>query len=47
MFQVLNALRQVIVRDKLYDQKNPAIVLCDDELERILTAKALHTSEIR
>ena len=44
--QVLKILKDVIISEKLYDPKNPAIILCDDDLELALNQKALHVSQL-
>ena len=31
----------------MYDEKNPAIILCSGDLEEALNMKALHVTEIR
>lgn len=37
-----------IIRDKLlFDLKNPAIILCDNELEKVFNKKAIHVAQIR
>ena len=44
--QVLKILKDVITSEKLFDPKNPAIILCDDNLEQALDQKALHVSQL-
>ena len=44
--QVLKTLKDVIISEKLYDPKNPAIILCDENLEQALDQKALHVSQL-
>ena len=44
--QVLKALKDVIISEKLFDPKNPAIILCDENLEQALDQKALHVSQL-
>ena len=44
--EVLAILRTVIIKEKLYDEHNPCIVLCSQELGKALDRKALHISEL-
>ena len=44
--QVLKILKDVIISEKLYDPKNPAIILCNDDLELALDQRALHVSQL-
>jgi len=45
--EILTVLKDTIRGEKLYDEKNPSIILCSDELENVLNMKALHVTEIR
>ena len=45
--KVLVALREIISREKLFDQRNPTIIICSAELEEALDMKALHLTEIK
>ncbi|XP_059078983.1 E3 ubiquitin-protein ligase Mdm2-like, partial [Tigriopus californicus] len=45
--QVLKSLKIIISRDKLFDEHNTFIILCDDCLEKALGMKALHLNQIR
>jgi E3 ubiquitin-protein ligase Mdm2 len=45
--EILTILK-VIIRDaEMFDLRNPAIILCDNDLERVLNMRALHVTEIR
>ena len=44
--EVLAILKTVIIKEKLYDERNPCIVLCSQELGKALDRKALHISEL-
>lgn len=43
----MQLLKDIISEERMYDQRNAAIVLCDPELEEALDVKALHLTEIR
>ena len=45
--EILNTLKDVIKTEKLYDETNPSIIICSDELEAVLDRKALHVNQIR
>ena len=44
--EVLAILKTVIIKEKMYDEGNPYIVLCSQELEEALDRKALHVSQL-
>ena len=44
--EILAILKAVISEEKMYDVRNPSIVLCSPELELVLDRKALHISEL-
>jgi hypothetical protein len=44
---LLGDLKYILKKEKLYDPLNPAIILCDARLERVLDIKALHVSEVK
>ena len=44
--EVLAILKTVISEEKMYNERNPSIVLCSQELEEVLDRKALHISEL-
>ena len=41
------ALRDIIDSKKLYDEKNPFIVICDKDLETAINMKALHMADMK
>ena len=45
--EILTILKDEIRQEKLYDEKNPSIVLCSAQLEEALDMKAFHVTEIR
>jgi len=45
--QVLTVLKETIRGEGMFDESNPSIILCDPSLERALSMKALHVTEIR
>lgn len=45
--EILNTLKEVITTQKLYDETNPSIIICSEELEAVLDRKALHVNQIR
>jgi hypothetical protein len=45
--EVLTILKEIIRDEEMFDMRNPAIILCDQNLERALNMRALHVSEIR
>ena len=47
LVEILMILKETIRREQLYDEKNPAVILCSAELEDVLNMKALHVTEIR
>jgi len=47
LYEVLVALREVISREKLFDQRNSTVIICNADLEEALEMKALHVTEIK
>ena len=45
--QILNCLKTIISHDKLFDELNPPIILCDRGMDEAFNMKAFHLSEIR
>jgi hypothetical protein len=45
--QVLIMMKEIIRDEAMFDQRNPAIILCSPDLEAALNMKALHVTEIR
>lgn len=46
LYQIILSLKEVILSNRLFDENNPSIILCDSELEEALDCKALHVYEI-
>ena len=44
--EILTILKDVISSEKLYDDKNPSIILCSEDLEKALDQKACHVTEV-
>ena len=44
--EILSILKEVIRDEKMYDQSNPAIIICSPNLEKALDMKALHVKQI-
>jgi hypothetical protein len=44
---VLTILKEIIRDEEMFDMRNPAIILCDKDLEAALNMRALHVTEIR
>jgi hypothetical protein len=47
LYEVLLALREIVSREKLFDLRNPSLIICSSELEEALEMKALHVTEIK
>lgn len=45
--EILTFLKHIIKNEKMFDDTNPAIILCSKDLETALNMKALHVTEIR
>ena len=45
--EILSILKKVISSEGLYDERNPSIILCSEELEVALNQKAMHVSQVR
>jgi hypothetical protein len=44
---ILAALRDILRDERQYDPRNPAIILCSNEMETVVNMKALHVCQIR
>ena len=44
---ILLDIRQILMNEKLFDETNPSIVMCNSELEDVFDMKALHVTQIR
>ena len=45
--EILTILKDEIRQEKLFDERNPSIILCSEELEQALEMRAVHVTEIR
>ena len=45
--EILQFLKIMILKNDMYDDKNPSIILCNPKLEEALNMKALHVTELR
>ena len=45
--EILTIIKIVIAEGKMFDERNPSVILCSGELERALDQKALHVREVR
>ena len=44
---ILSDLKHIIIREKMFDIRNPYVILCTKELEQAINQRALHVAEIR
>ena len=47
LMEILEDLKVIVRSEKLYDPKNPSIIMCDPDLEIALNMKDLHVTEVR
>ena len=47
LWDILTTLKDIIKQEKLFDQQNPSIFVCSEDLERAIDRKALHVSKFR
>ncbi len=47
LVEIMERLKMILRSEKLYDLKNPSIIMCDSDLEMALNMKDLHVTEIR
>ena len=40
-------LKDVISAEKMFDERNPPVIICSKPLEQALNQKALHVTEVR
>ena len=45
--EILTIIKRVISEEKMFDDRNPSVILCSKELEHALNRKALHVTEVR
>ena len=46
LIEILKNLKLIVRSEKLFDFKNPSIIMCDSDLEIALHVKDLHVTEI-
>ena len=44
--EILNILKNIIKSEEMYDPRNPSIIFCSQELEKIFNCKALHLYDL-
>ena len=47
LMEIFEDLKVILRSEKLYDPKNPSIIMCDSDLEIALNMKNLHVTELR
>ena len=47
LMEIMENLKVIVRSEKLYDPKNPSIIMCDSDLEIALNVKDLHIIEVR
>ena len=47
LIEIMKNLKLIVRSEKLFDFKNPSIIMCDSDLEIALNVKDLHVTEIR
>ena len=45
--QILTILKDVISSEKMFDERNPSVIICSKPLEAALNQRALHVTEVR
>ena len=45
--EITATLRTIIEKEKQYDERNPAVIICSEELKLALKCKALHYKELK
>ena len=45
--EIIAILRTIIKEEKQYDDRNPALIICSEELKLVLKCKALHYKELK
>ena len=45
--EIIATLRTIIEEEKQYDERNPALIICSEELKLALKCKALHYKELK
>ena len=47
LIEIMKNLKLIVRSEKLFDFKNPSIIMCDSDLEIASNVKDLHVTEIR
>ena len=47
LVEILEKLKVIVRSEKLFDPKNPSIIMCDPDLEMALNMKDLHIIDLR
>ena len=45
--EILTILKDVISQEKMFDERNPSVIICSNQLETALNQRALHVTEVR
>ena len=45
--EILTVLKDVISSEKMFDERNPSVIICSKPLEAALNQRALHVTEVR
>ena len=45
--EILTILKDVIGKEKMFDERNPSVIICSIKLEAALNQRALHVTEVR
>ena len=45
--QILTILKDVISSEKMFDERNPSVIICSKPLEAALNLRALRVTEVR
>ena len=45
--EIIAILRTIIKEEKQYDERNPALIICSEELKLVLKCRALHYNELK
>ena len=44
--EIITIIKETVMREGLYDERNPPLIMCSEELESAINMKALHSSEM-
>jgi len=45
--QILTILKDIIMREEMFDPLNPSMIMCSEELEEAINMKAIHVTEMQ